>query len=194
MVSWYDAVKFCNWLSESGGLLPAYRLADEPLQLQVRGQEIEIENWVLVPAANGFRLPTEAEWEFACRCYSQTNYYYGNDPELFKYYGLGSQFTSLPAAPVRSHLPNAFGLFDMHGNVWEWCQDWYSDLTDQPLVDPFGPDKPVVENGIGRVYRGGGVGTFSGQIDSESRGQAAPNVMYDNLGFRVVLPANNEGR
>jgi formylglycine-generating enzyme required for sulfatase activity len=143
--------------------------------------------------ANGFRLPTEAEWEYACRCFSQTIYCYGNDPERFKYYGLGSEYTSLPSAPVRSRLPNAFGLFDMHGNVWEWCHDWYSDLTNQPLVDPFGPDQPIAGNDLVRVYRGGGVGTFSGRIDSESRGQGPPNVKYDNLGFRVVLPVSGKG-
>lgn len=189
MVTWIEAARFCNWLSKRHGLTPAYRQSDQRLKLQLSDGDVEVANWTLDPTSMGFRLPTEAEWEFACRCYSETPYHFGSDAELFKYYGLASQFTTLAAGRVRSTLPNANGLFDMHGNVWEWCHDWYSEISRDSLTDPLGPLEPSTEYGApGRIYRGGGVGTFSGRIDSESRGRDSPDSKYDNLGFRVVLP------
>jgi serine/threonine protein kinase/formylglycine-generating enzyme required for sulfatase activity len=111
-VSWLDAVRFCNALSGREGLTPYY---------QVNEKDVE------VPARNGpgYRLPTEAEWEYACRAGTTTRYSFGSDPSASVAYGWFSENSGGPH-PVGDRLPNAFRLYDMHGNVWEWCGDGYA--------------------------------------------------------------------
>jgi len=127
-------------------------------------------------------LPTEAEWEYACRAGSTTRFANGDtEADLDKigwYDGNSGGITH----PVGTKLANAWGLHDLHGNVWEWCHDWYEDYPVGEVVDPFGPT-----TGSSRVYRGGCWGRPSRFCRSAYRGWDAPGFRFFNLGFRVVL-------
>ena len=100
-----------------------------------------------------YRLPTEAEWEYACRAGSTTRYYFGDDEAKLGDYATYKDQLHGKARPVGEKKPNAWGLYDMHGNVWEWCQDWYGPYAKDAVVDPTGPAQGVV-----RVLRGGSAG------------------------------------
>ena len=185
-VSWLEAVRFCNWLSRKHGLREAYRKLDEPfVEQQADGSDWRIPHYQLVPDADGFRLPTDAEWEFASRRHSTTLFFFGEDESYFNFYGIGSSRRLIEALPVRSLKPNAHGLYGMLGNVWEWTHDRYAPGTTEPSVDPRGPST-YLRGSVGHVHQGGGINTTSGGIDSESRGFAPPTATYSNLGFRVA--------
>jgi uncharacterized protein (TIGR02996 family) len=143
-------------------------------------------------AGRSYRLPTEAEWEFACRAGTTTAYAFGPtlDSTLCNFDG-GHPLPGSPVGayrarwcPLRSFLPNAFGLFQMHGNVWEWCSDWYRmnayDVT--PRFNPTGP-----ATGVERVVRGGGWPSDGRECRSAQRGHMAPTLADDDVGFRVVM-------
>ncbi len=166
-VSWNDAVKFCEWLSREEG--------------------------------QKYRLPTEAEWEYACRAGTRTRFWHGDDPE-----GLtsianvadatakskNSNFTNTlfssdkyaNTAPVGSFRPNEWGLHDMHGNVWEWCSDWYGDYPNTAVSDPRGPT-----TGSRRVVRGGSWSFSAGLCRSAHRSNLTPGDRNGNVGFRVAV-------
>ncbi len=185
-VSWDDSVRYCNWLSLKKGLTPVYSLNPEPLKVNPEnGGSLELESWSIDWQANGFRLPFEHEFELACRQGSETLNFFGVNSRYSEYYILGSHSTRIASAKVRSRLPNRLGLFDTVGNVWEWSNDWNSAINDDPLKDPKGPSSPDLQN-IGRIYRGGGISTASGQINSESRGHALPYLRHGNQGFRIA--------
>jgi formylglycine-generating enzyme required for sulfatase activity len=138
-VSWYDAVAYCNWLSEQHGYSPAYR--------------IEGETVTPIWANNGYRLPTEAEWEYAARDRGGNQIWAGTSaetslPEYVNHDGSRDGFSS--AAPVGKLRPNRLGLYDMSGNVREWCWDCYGDYTSDSVRDPKGPSR-----GSLHVIRGG---------------------------------------
>ena len=197
-VSWYDAVRFCNWLSRKHGLQPAYiRKESGQAGNQAGNQENRQGNartrdirWRLDREASGFRLPTDAEWEFASRNHSTTRYFFGSDDRYFDDYGIGSSGRSIESAPVRNHRPNSNGIYGMLGNVWEWVHNRYEfeEPMEGSLVDPYGPDSNS-GGPVDRVYQGGGINTLQGGIDSESRGHGPPSAQYNNLGFRIALPA-----
>src|SRR5262249_28372643 len=133
---WTDAVRFCNKCSELDGLTPCY----------------DLNTWECRFEADGYRLPTEAEWEYACRAGSQAKYCFGDaeaDLTRFAWFKPGSGGMT---RPVGQKLPNRWGLYDMHGNVWQWCNDWYaeSSYAESPRQDPKGPSA-----GKKRVLRGG---------------------------------------
>lgn len=183
-VSWNDAVAFCKWLSEKEG--------------------------------KKYRLPTEAEWEYACRAGTTTRYWTGNDPkDLTRIANVADQATKsywpkqvvrtmqqgeikdtnipypyLPGrdgyvftAPVGKFLPNAFGLYDMHGNLWEWCQDWYDEsyYAKSPVNDPQGPT-----SGNYRVMRGGCWDDTTVYYRSASRLDHSADFCCPRAGFRIV--------
>ncbi len=165
-VSWSDAIAFCNKLSEREGLKPYY---------QVGGG--------LHGGGDGYRLPTEAEWEYACRAGSTTRYCFGDDAANlggFAWYGDNS---NVKTHPVGQKRPNDWGLCDMYGNVWEWCWDWHdaSYYRQSPHADPLGP--PQTAN---RVDRGGSWGSDPDLCRSASRFRGDPATRDSHLGFRVA--------
>jgi sulfatase modifying factor 1 len=138
-VRWDDAIAFCNKLSEREGYRPCYRR--------------RFGRWVCDWRADGYRLPTEAEWEYACRAGTTTRYSFGQDPARLDAYAWFADNANSPQ-PVASKRPNSWGLYDMHGNVSEWCWDWSGPYAVQTVTDPHGPKKPRRGREV-RVVRGG---------------------------------------
>jgi serine/threonine protein kinase len=166
-VSWHDAIEFCRTLSE----LPAERRAGRI-----------------------YRLPTEAEWEFACLAGTTTAYSFGNDESLLPDHAWFEENSGGHAHPVGKKKPNAWGIFDMHGNVCEWCSDWYADYPDESVTDPSGP-----ADGTDRVLRGGGWDNDAQWCTAAWRNALNPSDSGEGLGFRVALgrthpvPADGNG-
>jgi len=180
-VSWFDAVEYCNKRSQREGLTPAYSISGSGDSRTVTWNR----------NANGYRLPTEAEWEYACRAGTTTPFstgnnittsqanYNGNKPYNNNAKGEYRQKTT----PVGSFAPNGWGLYDMHGNVWEWCWDWYGAYASGPQTDPVG-----ASSGTYRVLRGGGGDSDAEALRSAIRIVINPYFRSDNLGFRLVRP------
>ena len=127
----------------------------------------------------GLRLPTEAEWEYACRAGTTTPFWFGQDltPEQANFDRAGRKQT----AAVKEFPCNGWGLYQMHGNVWEWCQDWQGEYPDGPVEDPTGPDM-----GVHRVFRGGGWGNPARYCRSAYRFAFHPGDRRVILGFRLA--------
>ncbi|MHB9030450.1 MAG: formylglycine-generating enzyme family protein [Candidatus Latescibacterota bacterium] len=199
-VTWRDAVRFCNRLSGKAGFERCYDEGNGTYNFE----------------KNGFRLPTAAEWEYACRAGTDTRYYTGESPSPLKemppswadsidstsdlgragWYSGNSgdrnltpfflDIKTLVEAKCRSHpvggkVPNAWGLYDMLGNVYEWCNDWYGNYSPEDVTDPAGPRK-----GSYRVKRGGGRGSYSNRCTSFGRSGNKPDTRNSDLGFRVA--------
>jgi formylglycine-generating enzyme required for sulfatase activity len=163
-VSWPDATNYC-WMLTQRELAAGH-----------------------IPAGSQYRLPTEAEWECAARAGTSTRFSYGDDPGYASLpnYAWNWMNGALTVHPVGQKLPNAWGLYDIYGNVWEWCQDWLGELPGGTTVDPQGPPS----NSIGwKVIRGGGYDY--GEADCRSARRfffgGHPALTDSNLGFRVVL-------
>ena len=136
-----------------------------------------------VKVKGAFTPPTEAEWEYACRAGSTTEYCFGNDHDTLREYAWYYTNPRGKAHAVGQKKPNAWGLHDMHGNVWEWCQDWYkSSYSTLKQTDPTGPAQ-----GTGRVLRGGSWSNDAWYCRSASRDDIRPATRYGSGGFRVVL-------
>jgi formylglycine-generating enzyme required for sulfatase activity len=174
-VNWHDAVLFCNWLSRKNGLTPCYERTGEQ-ETTTLGK---YDSWRLTSDANGYRLPTEAEWEYACRAGTVTRFTHGEEELLLDRYAVfGASRTELPG----SKLPNGWGLFDCHGNVWEWCQDWHRPFGGEPaLSDPTGPAQ-----GSSRVLRGGSFLLAEKYLRSSFRYLYQPVYRDFGPGFRVA--------
>ena len=163
-VSWLDATNYCAKLTQRE--LAAVR----------------------IPAGSQYRLPTEAEWECAARAGTSTRFSYGDDPDYVNLtnYAWQSLDDGLTVHPVGQKLPNPWGLYDMMGNVFEWCQDWLGPLPGGSVVEPAGPDS----NPIGwKIMRGGAFDFAGPACRSASRMFFGnhPALTDTNLGFRVVL-------
>ena len=143
-------------------------------------------------AGGGFALPTEAQWEYACRAGTTTAFSFGatitpdqvNYDGNFPFGGAAKGLYRTKTVPVKSLPPNAWGLYEMHGNVWQWCTDWYGDYPSGAVSDPAGPS-----SGSYRVIRGGCWGNVAGYCRSADRGGDAPVDRYFILGFRLSAQA-----
>lgn len=156
-VSWNDAQEFINALNQIEG-------------------------------SNRYRLPTEAEWEYAARAGTQTRYSFGDDEaDLGRYAWYGENFATGGTHPVGQKEPNPWGLYDIHGNAWEWVQDWYSPsyYTPSSTVDPQGP-----QTGSTRVVRGGSWHATADSWRTSFRRDYAPDYRGISIGFRVLRETN----
>jgi formylglycine-generating enzyme required for sulfatase activity len=191
-VSWFDAVRFCNWRSEREGLRPCYRIEEDMVRCDF--------------TADGYRLPTEAEFEYALRCGGQTRKYPWGDGDPMvggrpvanikdetahreedwnKYwegYDDGHVFTS----PVDALAPNELGLHDMGGNVYQWCWDWFDEsyYSCGVALNPRGP-----ASGEKRSARSSGFGCPLNRARASNRGAAVPTNSFENTGFRLARSA-----
>jgi formylglycine-generating enzyme required for sulfatase activity len=169
-VTWADATNFCNLLTS-----------------QERAAGRILTNW-------SYRLPTEAEWEYSGRAGTTTQFYYGTNllSGMANFNGQyeyrGTNYTNYSGifldrtTPVGAYQPNAFGLYDMVGNVWEWVQDWYAVYSATPATDPTGP-----ATGTQRIFRGGSLNATGALCRSANRNKADPTTAVNTIGFRVVL-------
>jgi formylglycine-generating enzyme required for sulfatase activity len=132
-------------------------------------------------AKGTYRLPTEAEWEYACRAGSAGKYCFGDNEAHLEEYAWFRTNSGSQTQPVGKKKPNAWGLHDMHGNVWEWCLDWYGDYPAAAVTDPTG-----AATGSDRVPRGGGWYDEACHVTSAGRGGGAPDGGFTHLGFRLV--------
>jgi formylglycine-generating enzyme required for sulfatase activity len=179
-VNWYGSVAYCDWLSLQQGLPRAYSHST----YQCNGGNPY--------TATGYRLPTEAEWEYACRAGTQTPFNTGSclDAGTEANYRGSLPYTGCPTGPyvgwtvpVGNYPANAFGLYDMHGNVYEWCNDRYGTYGGT-VTDPVGPGA-----GSGRVFRGGIWDYVAQYCRSAFRYYSYPNFALGALGFRPVRSA-----
>jgi formylglycine-generating enzyme required for sulfatase activity len=133
-----------------------------------------------------FALPSEAQWEYACRAGSTTRYCFGDDASELGKYAWYDENSDDRTHPVGGKKPNAWGLYDMHGNVWEWCQDWYAGgyYVSAPTDDPAGP-----KTGLNHVYRGGYWDYDAKRCRSAERFYVMPGIQCRDLGFRVARVA-----
>jgi formylglycine-generating enzyme required for sulfatase activity len=170
------------------GANPSYFKGDDlPVEQVSRNDAIEFCRKLSQKEGRTYRLPTEAEWEYACRAGTTTRFYYGDDLAYSQLgeYGWYSNNSDYNTHPVGQKKPNAFGLYDMLGNVWEWCQDWYDRnyYTNSPAVDPQGPS-----SGQYCVIRGGNYRFDAFGLQSSFRGNGGtPSERREEVGFRLVL-------
>ena len=149
-----------------------------------KGDDYPVENvsWNMCQefcAKTGLALPTEAQWEYACRAETTGDYGGTGDLETMGWY---SENSGGETHPVGRKQPNKWGLYDMHGNVWEWCADWYGDYPSELVTDPTGP----IQGSI-RVYRGGSWFSYARRCRSAHRGGSDPGFRFNRLGLRVAL-------
>lgn len=181
-ISWYDAVEFCNRLSEIEGLSPAYRINKDRIDPYNESKNDD-KKWTVVCdfEAKGYRLPTEAEWEYAARggkkC-KKTKYSGSNN---LKEVGWYKENSSENIQNVGTRDYNELEIHDMSGNVWEWCWDWYGPYTSMSKTNPKG-----AKSGSNRVLRGGGWGSDAGYCRVAYRGYFSPEYRCGTLGFRLV--------
>jgi formylglycine-generating enzyme required for sulfatase activity len=193
-VNWYDAIVFCNKLSMKEGFSPAYRIngstnPDDWGEAPIYDEDPAKASWdtvQIVANSNGYRLPTEAQWEYACRAGTTTAYNTGDSISADTGWYDNSFNRTGGTHEVGLKLPNAWDLYDMHGNVSEWCWDWHGDYASGAQTDPMG-----ASSGSYRVVRGGGWGSDKRYARSASRREfdlSDPAGRNSGLGFRLVRP------
>ena len=167
----WESLGMRNRSDGEGGNLPVTSVSWEDCQ--------EFIKKLNATTSGGYRLPTEAEWEYACRAGTMTAYSFGDEitPKDANY--MDSNIGK-PVA-VGSYKPNAFGLYDMHGNVWEWCEDWFGDYPAEAVTDPKG-----LTTGESRVLRGGSFYSYGSFTRSSNRNEFSPNNRNYSYGFRLA--------
>lgn len=183
-VTWYDAAAYCNWLSEKEGI-PKDQWCYLPNKdgKYAAGMSIAPDHL----KRTGYRLPTEAEWEFCCRAGADADYSFGSTVELLDHYGWYDGNAHGTSAAVSTLRPNDFGLFDMHGNAWEWCQDAFRlnpKTVDDRLVSE--PEGGTVDDKTGRVLRGGCFNNPPTHSRTANRNEFLPTTKDNAVGFRLA--------
>ena len=184
-VSWYDAARYCNWLSEKAGIARDQWVYPESIN---PAQGLELPPGYL--HRTGYRLPTEAEWEYAARAGTPTSHHFGDDDSLLSRYAWYDVNTSRQRTyPVARLLPNQWGLFDMLGNVWEWTFDRRQPYPSGHHVTEDVEDSLLrVSNEVARTRRGGSFAYEWFTVRSAHRGDTTyfPNQTRDGVGFRIA--------
>jgi formylglycine-generating enzyme required for sulfatase activity len=191
-VTWFEAALFCNARSKANGKDTVYKYTEiTSFGLDVDTCVKDLVGLSIDLSKNGFRLPTEAQWEYACRAGTTTDFITGsNDTNGIGAYAWWFLNASDKSHPVATKQPNAWGLYDMIGNVWEWCNNWWYDYTVESQTDPVGPAE-----GMNRVQRGGmytpvsGGYSFSASLRSANREGKYPETRSKDRGFRCVCPS-----
>jgi formylglycine-generating enzyme required for sulfatase activity len=166
-ISWKECLEFCNRLSLLFGLIPCYAYSDNKFSFY---QETD-----------GYRLLTEAEWEFACRGGNLSNGFIYSGSDDLNEVGWFLENSDKQTHEVGCKQPNELGIYDMSGNVWEWCWDWFGTYSSSPKINPSGP-----LSGIYRVIRGGSWYNPKSNCTSENRFEASPGLKFAHLGFRIA--------
>ncbi len=187
---WYDAVRFCRWLGQQSGLPEGDQSYAAPEALDKAKNPREPNpaaswaprNWPLELGRHGFQLSRESEWEAASRAEARTAYVFGGEVSLLGRFGWFTENSGKHVHPPRELRPSIRGLFDMHGNLWEWTHDWYGDFGETAAVDSLG-----AEAGSLRVDRGGGWGSDAASWRAALRGTFAPSGRATYYGFRLAL-------
>jgi formylglycine-generating enzyme required for sulfatase activity len=177
-VSWFDAVEYCNKRSRREGLTPAYTITGRTPTTEY---PITFATVTWNRNADGYRLPTEAEWEYSCRAGTTTAYNTGSS--ISGNTGWYKANSGSSTKPVGQKPANAWGLHDMHGNVWEWCWDWYEAYPNTAQTDPTG-----AVSGVNRLMRGGSWFHSAENTASAARNSSNPNGRGSDNGFCLVRP------
>jgi len=174
-VRWSDAVKFCNARSRVEGLVPCY----------------DLQTWQCNFEANGYRLPTEAEWEYACRAGTETAFFFGNTPAQLGDYAWFDKNSGGHPQPVGQKRPNPWGLYDMCGNLWQWCNDFYQVdyYPESARENPRGPKEGETKVVRGGAWKFSDQNCRSGYRYNENPGYVDVCFGYDLYGFRCVRNA-----
>ena len=186
-VSWYAAIAYCNKLSLKENLTPCYSVSGVTDWENLAYSSIpssRISTWDALTydkEANGYRLPTEAEWEWLAR--GGENYTYAGSNTVGDVAWYTSNTNDTGTREVKTKSPNGYGLYDMSGNVWEWCWDWYGSISSSSASDG-------ASAGSNRVERGGGWSFNSGHCAVSYRSFSSPCLRDGGLGFRVVRPSS----
>ncbi|MBN1129258.1 MAG: SUMF1/EgtB/PvdO family nonheme iron enzyme [Chitinispirillaceae bacterium] len=178
MVTWFDAALYCNARSRRDGRDTVYRYTGIT---GTAGAGSSLAGLAIDLTKNGYRLPTEAEWEYACRSNTATDWWWGNDTNGWGERSWSSNSSGYTSHPVATRLANTYGLYDMTGNVSEWCNDWYESYAAGEATDPAG-----AATGTYRVFRGGAFDKPAGFDRSAYRIHSVPELRDNWKGFRCV--------
>jgi serine/threonine protein kinase/formylglycine-generating enzyme required for sulfatase activity len=188
-VTWYEAARYCNWLSQQEGIPEDEWCYPE-----------KIDDGTKLPrdylSRTGYRLPTEAEWEYACRAGTFTTRYFGSAQDLLDRYAWFQDNAGNRAWPVGQLKPNDFGLFDALGNTWQWCQESWDKAaarSKEKSVRDTEDTEPVSDKKY-RPARGGGFGNAGGEVRCASRDKYYPFMVNEAIGFRVARTIHRDGR